>query len=348
VSGLGEPIISVVVPLYNKQEYIHRCLQSILNQTITNFEILVIDDGSTDGGPEVVRGFSDRRLRLITQVNGGPGAARNRGIAEAKAKWIAFLDGDDEWSPEFLAAIQNLSILHPQAAVLATGYRRLLDTGHVREVNLSSGSGRNTYLIQDYFRLARTSEFVTCSSVAVRKDVLDEVGGFLERARFGEDLDLWARIAAQYPIACDSRVLAIYHSEAAGRSFDLAGTDAPYPAIVERLRKLARDPHVDEHKAREIEALADLRLIQYAYWLVSLRQRSKLLQFLRAERFSTPRYRSEARMLRILLSAVPMRVIEAVKVRSGRLMNSRVFEFCNAATRRGTVAVRVRTVKTGL
>jgi glycosyltransferase involved in cell wall biosynthesis len=338
------PAISVVVPLYNKQEYIGRCLNSILAQTMRKFEIVVVDDGSTDGGLDFVRAIPDERLRIITQQNAGPGAARNRGVAESKADLVALLDADDEWMPGFLEAIHDLSLRHPQAGLFATGYRRLLDTGHVREVTLR-GSGRSSHLIENYFSLARTSEFVTCSSVAIRKDVFAQVGGFLERARFGEDLDLWARIAARYPIACDSRVLAIYHSEAQGRSFELRGTKAPYPVIVNRLRELARSFRPNDGVAREIETYADFRLVQHAYWLLSLRERAKLVEFLRTERFSTWRYGMEALLLKTAVAAVPMRIIEAVKVRSARL-KSPMLELFNPPASGRTVSVCVRAIKT--
>ncbi len=95
------PLISVVIPLYNKEPYIKRAIDSILAQKIQDYEIIVIDDGSTDKSAEVVKSFPDPRIRLIQQENAGVSAARNRGIEEAKAELIAFLDADDEWTPIF-------------------------------------------------------------------------------------------------------------------------------------------------------------------------------------------------------------------------------------------------------
>ena len=94
--------VSVVIPLYNKVAYIRRTLDSVASQTYGDFEAIVVDDGSTDGGGETVAGYPDRRIRLVRQQNAGPGAARKRAIAEARGEYIAFLDADDEWEPTFL------------------------------------------------------------------------------------------------------------------------------------------------------------------------------------------------------------------------------------------------------
>src|SRR5437762_2348532 len=89
--------ISIIIPLFDKSAYIERALASIAAQTFDDYEVIVVDDGSRDDGPAKVRDWNDARVRLIQQPNAGPGAARNRGIAEARADWLAFLDADDEW-----------------------------------------------------------------------------------------------------------------------------------------------------------------------------------------------------------------------------------------------------------
>src|SRR5258707_304610 len=94
--------ISVIVPLYNKARYVRRCLDSILGQSFGDFEVIVIDDGSTDEGPQIVEAYTDPRIRLLAQSNAGPGAARNRGSREACGDLIAPLDADDAWDPAYL------------------------------------------------------------------------------------------------------------------------------------------------------------------------------------------------------------------------------------------------------
>jgi len=113
---------SIVIPLYNKEATIARAIQSVLNQTVQDFEIVIVNDGSTDKGPDIVSAIKDSRIRLIHQENQGVSAARNKGIAEAKYDLIAFLDADDEWHPQFIEEILNLKSKYPMCDVYATNY----------------------------------------------------------------------------------------------------------------------------------------------------------------------------------------------------------------------------------
>ena len=114
--------ISVVIPLYNKAPYIARALNSVLAQERLPEEIIVVDDGSTDGGGDLVKQFKDPLIRLIRQENQGVSAARNRGISLAKGELIAFLDADDTWQPGFLKVISEMRELYPQAGIYGTAY----------------------------------------------------------------------------------------------------------------------------------------------------------------------------------------------------------------------------------
>ncbi len=304
--------ISVIIPLYNKAAYVTRCLESIRNQSFVDFEALVVDDGSTDDSAAIATRVSDPRFRVIRQKNGGEGAARNRGIREARGELVAFLDADDEWNPEFLAAIAELRNVHAEAGILATGYRRWLSGGEAMEITLLSGQRA---LIRDYFRFALEGNFVTSSSVAVPCHVFKEIGLFAEGEPIGCDIDLWGRIALRYPVACDARPLAIYHSEAEGRSFSRWRENVPYPVVVRSLRKARHAGQWDPARHSEIAAYIDTRLIAQAWWMVALRDRRHLLEFLSAEQFETPRARREARILRAAASLVPLNLVNAFKVR---------------------------------
>lgn len=116
------PEVSVVIPLYNKAPYIARALASVITQTCQGFEVIVIDDGSTDGGAEIVRRLDDTRIRVIRQENRGVSAARNRGIESARTDFIAFLDADDEWMPTHLEALLRLRDRSPHAGAYGTAY----------------------------------------------------------------------------------------------------------------------------------------------------------------------------------------------------------------------------------
>ena len=205
--------ITVVIPLYNKAGTIGRALDSVLAQTLLPDEILVVDDGSIDGGAEVVAARTDATLRLIRQPNGGVSVARNRGVAEARSDWVAFLDADDEWLPGFLAAVSGMAARAPEVGVVFSNLR-LSSAG---EPWLTAGeSGR----LRDYFDyfVAQRGHGMSASSVLVRCEVLRRAGGFPAGRTHGEDLDTWTRLAWEAPVAYVPEVLAVYHVAEAGRA----------------------------------------------------------------------------------------------------------------------------------
>ncbi len=206
------PRISIVMPLYNKAETVLDSLRSVLGQTVTDWELIVIDDGSTDGGGEQVSMLGDTRLRLHRQLNAGVSAARNAGVELARADLVTFLDADDLWKPDFLAAILALRQEYPQAGWFATSYEIRPDSGAARVARLSGlPSGFERGLLPDYFRLAsRSDPPVWTSAVAVIKKNLQAIGGFPAGISSGEDLLTWARLAVRYPLAYDLRPLAVF------------------------------------------------------------------------------------------------------------------------------------------
>lgn len=206
-------MISVVIPLYNKEKQIAYTLQSVFNQTFQDFEIVIIDDGSTDGSVAEVEKFSDSRIRLIHQQNAGVSAARNRGIGEAKGELIAFLDADDEWKPEYLASQYYLYQKYPDCSVYACNYEfRDLDgkvtPTIIRKLPFSGDVG----ILTNYFEVASCSNPPICSiSIMVKKQAIQDIGGFPVGIKSGEDLLTWARLAIENNIAYSSRSMAIYN-----------------------------------------------------------------------------------------------------------------------------------------
>jgi len=308
------PAVSVVVPLFNKGPYVTRCLESICRQTFGDFEVVVVDDGSTDGSGSVAEGLEDPRVRVIRQPNRGVGAARNRGISESAGALVAFLDADDEWEPGFLEAIAGLAGRYPQAGIFATGYRRCYGSRFDKETTVAARAADPARLITNYFAFVQSGDFVTSSNIAIPRKVLEQVGTFVEGLPLGEDVHLWARIALRYPIAHDARILAVYNTDSSERSFDRFHSSPPCPPLVVRLLQaaLAQDD-LPRAEAREIQACIDWRLVQCAYWLVDLRNRPLLDRLLREEPIGTWRYRLEASWLRLALRVLPMRAVLALK-----------------------------------
>ena len=209
--------LSVVIPLYNKARHIERAVNSVLAQSYSDFELIVVDDGSTDGGGERVKEFGDSRLVLISQSNAGECAARNRGIESASCDLIAFLDADDEWLPQFLETVVKLRERFPDAGIYATSYQYSQGDKSWAPHFLGVPDLPEGGLIEDYFRAALGRSPVIASAAMVPKLVFDELGGFPSGVIIGGDLDTWARIALRYRVAWSPTCGAIYHLSADNR-----------------------------------------------------------------------------------------------------------------------------------
>ena len=204
------PKVSVIIPLYNGADTIQRALDSVLAQTVSEFEVIVVDDGSTDAGPEIVRAIKDSRVQLLQQENRGVSAARNAGVVSAQSPWVAFLDHDDEWKPEFLATVLHLAETYPKSHVAATSYEYHRSDDSITRPSLHGFRGTEG-LLEPYFTIAARSMPPICSSaVMISKEALKEIGGFPEGIATGEDLLTWARLAHRYPIAYSTQALAVY------------------------------------------------------------------------------------------------------------------------------------------
>ena len=247
----GSPTFSVVIPLFNKETEIARAIQSVLAQSYRDSEIVVVDDGSTDEGASVVEGIDDPRIHLIRQSNGGVSAARNRGIAAARADLVAFLDADDEWLPDFLSTIASLFGAYPQAGACATAFFIDKGRGHVHG-SRTSGLPRPPWagIIPDYFRTA--PGVVWSSAVAVRRNVFGAVGGFREGFHRGEDLDMWMRIAVRFDIAYTSTRCAIWRYDAPDRACLRALPDSMSPLAVS-LAEIERRADVPAATKRRVQ-----------------------------------------------------------------------------------------------
>lgn len=211
-------MISVVIPLYNKEKLIRSTLECVLSQTYNDYEIIIVNDGSTDASVKEVMRVCDDRIRLVSQTNAGVSSARNRGIAEAQGEFIAFLDADDEWCTDYLESQHKLTLLYPECDVFATNYVFRNEFGlttptKLRKLPFSGTSG----ILSNYFNVATCSHPpLWTSAVMVRKSAIMATNGFPENITSGEDLLTWARLACRYKIAFSKRVLANYYTPTTG------------------------------------------------------------------------------------------------------------------------------------
>lgn len=213
-------MISVVIPLYNKEKSIISTLQSVCEQTYTDSEILVVDDGSTDKSATAAASYPDTRIRLIHQKNGGVCSARNRGIQEAKGEFVALLDGDDLWDKEYLAEQVKMIADFPKAAMWGINFAETNNGQLVRKLATALPDGYRGY-VENYFQMmGRISDLFCSSSVVIRKSVFDEVGMFDERIKYAEDTDMWWRIIATHKVAFYDRYMVYYRFEAENRALN--------------------------------------------------------------------------------------------------------------------------------
>jgi len=233
--------VTVVIPLYNKAGEIRRCLDSVFTQSVTDFSVLVVDDGSTDDGPALVEAAGDSRVSVIRQTNQGASSARNRGIAEAATEFVALLDADDEWKPDFLKSVLALKDRFPAAGLWATAYEAMtVDGVHALDfegVPTDSAGG----IIEDFVLCTLKWSPVCSSNVLGRPHVFEEAGGFPEEDARAEDTDTWIRIALRQPIAFTSEAHVLYHRDASNRASDHTryGADS---ALARTLRRALQDP----------------------------------------------------------------------------------------------------------
>ena len=181
--------ISVVIPLYNKAAEIERTLLSVLAQSVQPREIIVVDDGSTDGSAEIVERMASPLLRLVRQSNAGVSAARNKAISLASGRWVALLDGDDRWCEDYLLTMAQLIEQYPECGAYGSAF--YVDNGDklvVADTPQSCG-------VVNFFEESMRRYVLIPSAAILRRDLVIELGGFPEGMRMGEDQYLWTRIA---------------------------------------------------------------------------------------------------------------------------------------------------------
>jgi glycosyltransferase involved in cell wall biosynthesis len=200
------PRFSIVIPLYNKENFIKKTIQSALDQTIQEFEVIIIDDGSTDNSLRKVEEFNDKRIRVFKQKNKGASAARNKGVELSNHKWIAFLDADDIWYHNHLEELNNCIDNLPEAQVVSNAYEIALEKNFIKKPKYSRAVPKEMNLIDDYFSYSFIDPLFWTSSLAVNKVVFQNIGGFDEEISSGQDTDLVSRLALKYKLAYNPKV----------------------------------------------------------------------------------------------------------------------------------------------
>lgn len=230
-------------------------------QEYRDFELLVIDDGSTDGSSSALKDFIDvPNVRIIWQPNGGESAARNRGLAEMSGEVAVFLDADDEWLPPHLSDIATLVHKFPEAGIFAGRFAYV--QGNEQRVE-GAIRAEEPILIRNYFEIASQDLYIlNSSSSAVRKRVVAEVGGFMEKTPYGADVEYWARIILQYPLAYHPRLSSLYHIALPDSAMAQSRWKLEEPPVVRTLKKYLRT------KPAGVTDVNSRDVVDYAAWTI--------------------------------------------------------------------------------
>ncbi|ARV20388.1 putative glycosyltransferase EpsJ [Curvibacter sp. AEP1-3] len=277
---------SVVIPLYNKAPYIEFTLHSVLAQTCPNFEVVVVDDGSLDSGPELVQRLAelDARVRLVQQPNGGVSAARNTGIAAARGDWVAFLDADDWWHSDYLATQAAAIAAKPDVHMAATLLRRVPDAVNWNPLPWPAmPADVEPALITDLpTRWMHGIPFFTSSVVVRRELLLAKQPCFVMGESHGEDLDLWFRLAEVTNIAHTAKALVAYRTESTGSLTKLHTPDGLPPYLLRMQARAMAAGATNPKRASALNFVAQQRLTLARNALMSGRRREGLRWWLSA------------------------------------------------------------------
>lgn len=266
---------SVIIPLFNKAPYVAKAIQSVLSQTFTDYELIIVDDGSKDNSAEIaaraIEGHGN--CRLMSQKNAGVSIARNNGVAAAsQGDYLCFLDADDWWAPTFLVEMSKLIDEFPDAGIYGTNYIIVNETKRKTRISpIGVEAGFEKGYINYCQTYAKTLAMpLWTGAVCIPRSVYETEGGFNPQLKMGEDFDLWIRIAIRHKVAFLNKPLAFYNQDvdnrAVGRLYKpeehmlwnltdlepLEKTNPDYKQLIDNLRTYSLLPYLLDKRYREV------------------------------------------------------------------------------------------------
>jgi glycosyltransferase involved in cell wall biosynthesis len=234
------PLISIIIPIYNGEKTIRETILSVLNQTFTDIEVLVINDGSTDSTLETISNITDPRLKVVSFPNAGLSASRNRGIKLASGEFISFIDADDLWTPDKLESQFNALNKTPETGVAYSWTNWIDESGQI-----IYGGGNHLFSGDVYTHLFLGDFIEGGSNVLIRRSALDEIGGFNETIQYSEDWEMWLRLATKYEFVSVPKPQILYRISSGSMSSNVLGMEAASLAIIQQA--IAQSPQPIEH-----------------------------------------------------------------------------------------------------
>ena len=305
--------ISAIIPTYNNAAFIKDAVLSIQNQTVPPAEIIIVDDGSTDNTQYIVQQL-DGNIQYIRQQNRGPSAARNAGIKAAKGDWIAFLDADDQWTTDKLEK-QIKALQHSPELKLLAGDMSEIDIDN--QILEASVLNKHHFLekfkaldgkpLPDAFIELLRKNFIPTGTVLIKKDILLEAGLFNDNIRYGEDLELWAKVASQHPVTCLPDVLMLRRQHGSNSTQSAEPLLIDLIKVMESLKSYTSKQHIQSYNPDQCitEALNNL-----GYWYFNNRQFSQAQTIFRRSLKARPTIKA---LLYLIICLLPNRLVARLR-----------------------------------
>jgi glycosyltransferase involved in cell wall biosynthesis len=220
------PYFSIVIPVFNKEKFVPKTLESVLGQSFADFEIIIVNDGSTDESEARILEFTDNRIKYFSKKNEGVAVARNFGIEKASSDFICFLDADDYWYPNFLETMHHFIAEFPEQKVFAGAIE--IETRDKCIRAHYSIPKKSDFEIVDFFEASQKECVLWTSAICIHKSVFEKTGTFDTSIKHGEDTELWIRVGLQFPIVFINKILARYVYDAKSISRSLSYFFEPY------------------------------------------------------------------------------------------------------------------------
>lgn len=305
-------MFSVILPVYNGEKYIDNAIESVLKQRESDWELIIINDGSTDNTGAKLEKYKDRpKFKIMTQKNLGVSAARNRGVAESSGDHIAFLDADDVWHKDHLEVMRDMIEKYPDAGLYGSFTRTELVNGDIiEECNFFKDREETVRLdnfFEEYYKDSSAKMFTVITS-CVSKKAFDKVGGFRVGCKIGEDLELFLKIAAYFPVILTSRATATYRrsnsSATKNISFD------PDWGFFDGVAELYADKDVPEYRKESLKKLMRWFTMRRCRHYIIDGHRKKAFKYFR-EIGSDPKLRMD-KLITFVLMCMPTALVRKI------------------------------------
>jgi len=302
------PFFSVVIPLYNKEPYIKDSLQSVLQQEFEDFEIIIINDGSTDKSPEIIRGFKDDRIKIFSQKNLGVSQARNKGIEVSKGKIIAFLDADDIWHATHLKKIFQLYQRFPRAKLFATAYEIEYNKDFKKSFILHGDETEK--LLYPFYKFIKGSPLFYTSNFAVLKEVFETEKAFKNHIH-GEDTELFLRLGYKYPLAYYAKPTMLHLHNTSNSLFRTNKTEKKSLILKELSEMEKKDPYLKKFLDQNRFA-----------WIMEYKRKNEKQK---AAKLKNEINRRNLNFWQNILLLLPGKVLQNLKIIQEKLKNNRIY-----------------------